>query len=67
MIRKPPANWQREESRAITAARAAAGIAQGGAKVVRRGSSFALGLFCYFFAALWGFSALAAGLAMPTL
>ncbi len=63
MIRKPPAEWQRGESPAVSAVRTAAGVARGGARVARRGGHLARGLFCYFFAALWGFAALASGLA----
>ena len=67
MIRKPPSDWQRGESPAVSAARTAAGVARGGARVARRGGHAARGLFCYFFAALWGFAALAGGLAAGSL
>jgi hypothetical protein len=61
MITKPPAGWERDEPAAISTVRAAAGIAQGGARIARRGGNIAVGLLCYGFAALWGFCALTAG------
>jgi hypothetical protein len=70
MIRKPPAGWQREDGAAIRAVRAAAGAADHGARVARRGGHVARGLFCWFFAILWGFAALGGGLiggSLPTL
>ena len=69
MIRKPPAEWQREESGAVRTARTAAEVAKGGARFARKGSHVARGLFCFFFAILWGYAALAGGLlggSMPT-
>jgi hypothetical protein len=70
MVRKPPADWQRGESAAIRTARTAAELAKGGAKAARTGGHVARGLFCYFFAILWGYAALAGGLfagSIPTL
>ena len=58
MIRKPPADWQRGDSAAVRTARTAAELARGGATVARAGGNLARGLFCYFFALLWGFAAL---------
>ncbi len=64
MIRKPPAEWNRfDESAAIRTVRTAASVAKGGATVARRGGHAARGLMCYFFAVLWGFCAVASGLA----
>ena len=67
MIRKPSADWRREEGAAVRTVRTAASIAQGGARAARRGGHAALGLVCYFFAFIWGFAALAGGLAMGSL
>ena len=69
MISKPPVSWQSEETPAVRSVRTAAGVARGGARVARRGGHAARGLFCYFFAALWGFAALASGLtgSLPSL
>lgn len=70
MIRKPLAGWQREGSKAVTTIRAAGEFASGSARVALRGGHVAKGVFCYFFAALWGFAGLAGGLAtgsLPTL
>jgi hypothetical protein len=68
MIRKPSADWQRpDEGAAVRTVRTASAVAKGGATVARRGGQAALGLFCYFFAALWGFAAIASGLAMGSL
>lgn len=63
MIRKPAADWGRsEEGAAVRAIRSASAVAQGGARVARRGRSAVMGVICYFFAAIWGFAALASGL-----
>lgn len=63
MIRKPSADWQRpDQGAAVRTVRTAAAVATGSVKVVRRGGHVARGLVCYFFAALWGFAALASGL-----
>ena len=65
MIRKPPAGWQPlNEGAAVRTARTAAAVATGGARMVRRGGQALVGLICFFFAALWGFAALASGLTM---
>jgi len=68
MIRKPPSDWQREESAAVRTARAAADVAKGGARVARAGGHVARAVFCFFLAGIWGFAALAAGLggSLPT-
>jgi hypothetical protein len=64
MIRKPPANWQPlNEGAGVRTIRTAGAIAVGGANVARRGGYAVRGLFCYVFAALWGFAAIASGLA----
>jgi hypothetical protein len=70
MIRKPPADWNRlDDGAAIRAARTASAVAQGGARVARRGGHAIGGLICFFFAAIWGFAAIASGLAgsLPSL
>jgi hypothetical protein len=67
MIRKPPENWQTGDIAAVRSVRAAAGVAKGGVRMARRGGHVARGVFCYFFAGLWGFAALAGGLAAGSL
>jgi lipopolysaccharide export LptBFGC system permease protein LptF len=63
MIRKPNADWQRpDEGAAVRTVRTAAAVATGSARMAKRGGYAARGLICYFFAALWGFSAIASGL-----
>ncbi|MEA3027692.1 MAG: hypothetical protein QOF91_2977 [Alphaproteobacteria bacterium] len=63
MIRKPPGDWQRrDEGTGVRTVRTAVAVAKGSATVARRGGHAMRGLFCYFFAALWGFAALASGL-----
>jgi hypothetical protein len=65
MIRKPSADWGRiDEGTAVRTVRTASAVANGGADVARRGGHAVIGLVCYFFAAIWGFAALASGLAM---
>jgi hypothetical protein len=69
MIRKPPAGWQGEEGAPVRALRTAVSSASYGRRVVHRGGHFVCGLFCFFFAILWGFAALAGGLfagSLPT-
>jgi len=69
MIRKPPANWQREESSAVNAMRGAVDVAQGSVKVAKTGGHYLRGMICWAFALIWGFAALAAGLvggSLPT-
>jgi hypothetical protein len=70
MIRKPPADWQQlNEGAAIRTVRTATAVAKGGAEVAWRGKYVLLGLISYFFAALWGFAAIASGLggSLPSL
>jgi len=70
MIRKPPAGWQRSESAPLQTVRVLADAASRGTRVARRGGYFVRGLVCFFFAAVWGFAALAGGLlagSLPTL
>ena len=70
MISKPPESWQSGETAAVRSVRTAAGLGKGGALIARRGGHVARGLFCYFFAGLWGFAGLTGGLAtgsLPTL
>ena len=68
MIRKPPGDWNRpHEGAAIRTVRTATAVAKGGADVARRGGQVAIGLISFFFAALWGFAAIASGLAMGSL
>jgi hypothetical protein len=70
MIRKPPADWQPlNEGAAVRTVRTAAAVAKGSASVARRGGHAARGLGCYFFAAIWGFAAIASGLggSLPSL
>jgi hypothetical protein len=68
MIRKPPAGWQRDEGVGVRTIRTVARSANSGGRAVRRGGQVAWGLFCFFFAILWGFAALVGGLAgsLPT-
>jgi hypothetical protein len=62
MIRKPPADWQRpDEGRPVRAARAAVAVAKGSVTVAWCGVNVVRGLVCYFFAAMWGFLAIAIG------
>ena len=64
MIRKPPAGWQPlNEGAAVRTVRTAAAVAKGSVTVARRGWHAMRGLLCYFFAAIWGFAAIASGLA----
>jgi hypothetical protein len=70
MIRKPTADWGRQdESAAVRTVRTATAVAKGGADVARRGGHAVRGLICYAFAALWGFAALMSGLggSLPSL
>jgi hypothetical protein len=70
MIRKPPADWQPlNEGAAVRTVRTAAAVATSGASVARRGGHALRGLLCFFFAIIWGFAALASGLAgsLPSL
>ena len=70
MIRKPTADWQqRDEGKAVRTVRTASAVAKGGVSVARRGGHAARGLVCYFFAAIWGFAAIASGLfgSLPSL
>ena len=62
MIRKPPADLRRGDSAAVRTIRTAGNIANGGVKVARAGGHVARGLFCCFFAAIWGSAALLGGL-----
>jgi hypothetical protein len=62
MIRKPPAGWQREEGAGVRTIRTVARSANSGGRAVRRGGQVVRGLFCFFFAILWGFAAFAGGL-----
>ena len=68
MIRKPPADLLRlDEGAAVRTVRTAAAVAKGSARAARRGGQVARGLVCYFFAIIWGFAAIASGLAMGSL
>jgi hypothetical protein len=70
MIRKPPADWnRRDEGAAVRTVRTASAVAKGGASLARRGGHAVRGLICFFFAALWGFAAIASGLggSLPSL
>jgi uncharacterized iron-regulated membrane protein len=68
MIRKPTADWQRlDEGAAVRTVRTAAAVAKGSVRVARRGGHAARGLFCYFFAILWGLTGIASGLATGSL
>ena len=66
MIRKPPAGFQRGESAAVKTVQTAIAAAKSGAGVARRGGDVGRGLFCFFFAAIWGLAALG-GLAAGSL
>ena len=64
MIRKPSADWNRQdEGAAVRTVRTATAVAKGSASVARRGMHAVRGIVCYFFAALWGFVAIISGLA----
>ena len=70
MIRKPQPGWQPlREGAAVRTVHTAAAVAKGGVRVARRGGHAARGLVCYFFAAIWGFAAIASGLggSLPSL
>ena len=68
MIRKPPTDWNRlDEGAAIRTVRTVSAVANGGARLARRGGHVARGLVCYFFAAIWGFAGIASGLATGSL
>jgi hypothetical protein len=70
MIRKPSADWQSlDEGAAVRTVRTAAGVAAGSVTVARRGGHALRGLVFYFFAAIWGFAAIAGGLSgsLPSL
>jgi hypothetical protein len=70
MIRKPPADWQQlNEGAGVRTVRAASAVAKGSATVARRGGHALRGVVCYAFAIIWGFAALASGLAgsLPSL
>jgi hypothetical protein len=70
MIRKPPAEWGRlDEGAAVRTVRTASAVATGGARMARRGGYAVRGVICYVFAAIWGFAALASGVAgsLPSL
>jgi hypothetical protein len=68
MIRKPSADWGRtEEGPAVQTVRAASAVAKSASSAARRGGHAFAGLVCYFFAAIWGFAAVASGLAMGSL
>lgn len=70
MIRKPSADWHRlDEGATVRTVRTAAAVATGSARVARRSGQAVIGLVCYFFVAIWGFAAIASGLAgsLPSL
>jgi hypothetical protein len=70
MIRKPPADWNRlDEGAAVRTVRTASAVAKGGVRAARRGKQAVVGVISYFFAALWGFAAIASGLggSLPSL
>ncbi|MCK1544085.1 hypothetical protein IVA87_09955 [Bradyrhizobium sp. 147] len=70
MIRKPAAAWtQRHEDGAVRTIRTASALAKTSYSGARRAGKAVVGLICYFFAAIWGFAALASGLAgsLPSL
>ena len=69
MIRKPPADWQGSTKAPRSERSAPPRRRPGGAGVALRGGHALRGLVCYFFAAIWGFAALASGLAgsLPSL
>ena len=64
MIRKPPADWNRlNEGAAVRTVRTASAVAKGSVDVARRSGHVVRGLFCFLFAIIWGFAAIASGLA----
>ncbi len=59
MIRKPSADWQQStEGAAVRTVRTVTAVAKGSVTVAQRGMHALRGLFCYFFAAVWGFVAI---------
>ena len=63
MIRKPAADWRREESAALkTVKKAAATATDRGVRAARSGGHLVRAVFFFFFAGLWGFAAIAGGL-----
>jgi hypothetical protein len=63
MIRKPPANWHRQnEGAAVRTVRTATSVAKGSATVAQCSWHAMRGVICFGFAALWGFAAIASGL-----
>jgi hypothetical protein len=70
MIRKPPADWNRlNEGAAVRTVRTASAVAKGSVDVARRSGHVVRGLFCFLFAIIWGFAAIASGLdgSLPSL
>jgi len=70
MIRKPPADWRQSNGdAAVRTVQATAAIAKDAAGMARRGVYAVRGAICFFFAALWGFAAIASGLSgsLPSL
>jgi hypothetical protein len=70
MIRKPPADWNRlNEDAAVRTVRTASAVAKGSVDVARRSGHVVRGLFCFLFAIIWGFAAIASGLdgSLPSL
>jgi hypothetical protein len=62
MIRKPPADWNRlNEGAAVRTVRTASAVAKGSVDVARRSAHVVRGLFCFLFAIIWGFAAIASG------
>lgn len=58
MIRKPQADWHRDEGAAVRTVRSAAAVATGSAKVARRGAAVALALVFFVIAIFWGYTAI---------
>jgi hypothetical protein len=70
MIRKPPADWNRlNEGAAVRTVRTASAVAKGSVDVARRSGHVVRGLFCFLFAIIWGFAAIASRLdgSLPSL
>lgn len=69
MIRKPPIDWQRQESGAVRTVRSAIGVARSGTRAAQSGGHVVQGLICWLIALLWTWMALIGGLfagSMPT-
>jgi hypothetical protein len=70
MVRKPSAEWQYGQDALVRTVQTTTGFAKGSVTLAYRGGHLARSLFCWLFAILWGWAALAGGLlggSLPTL